>query len=147
MTAHLLKERLRKRMLCCRPGGSLVRPREEQSTTRCPSLQVHTAGQIDITQSPCNPNSNRRSRQSNEAEHGTDMVTALWKEKCGKSSRFSKSMLCDKDFEVHIHLCLSLDAVSVSIGCLIADFSFLGTFRKAMFCILIDYSSCSGLPF
>lgn len=68
------------RMLCCRPGGSLVRPREEQSTTRCPQLQEHTEGQTDSTQSPSSPHSSRRSRQSREAEQA-GMVGALEDEK------------------------------------------------------------------
>lgn len=71
---YLLKERLRKRMLCCRPGGSLVRPLEEQSTTRCPRLQMHTGGQMESTKRPSSPNSSSRSRQSCEAER----VAMVW---------------------------------------------------------------------
>lgn len=76
MVTDLLKERLRKRMLCCRPGGSLVRPRDEQSTTRCPRLQEHTEGQTDDTQPACIPHSSRTVRQSREAEQ-PGMVRAL----------------------------------------------------------------------
>lgn len=73
---HLLKDRLRKRMLCCSPGGSLVSPRDEQSTTRCPRLQEHTEGQTDNTQPPCSPHSSRMFRQSREAAQ-PGMVRAL----------------------------------------------------------------------
>lgn len=54
----------------------MVRPREEQSTTRCPRLQEHTEGQMDSTQPPSSPHSSRRSRQSREAEQA-GMVRAL----------------------------------------------------------------------
>lgn len=63
-------------MLCCRPGGSVVRPREEQSATRCPRLQEHTEGQMESTQPTCSPHSSKRSRQSREAEQA-GMVRAL----------------------------------------------------------------------
>ena len=66
LAADLLKERFKERMLCCSLEGILVRPREEQSTTLCPWLQKHMAGQIDKAQSPKSPETSSRIRQASE---------------------------------------------------------------------------------
>ena len=58
----------------------MVRPREEQSTTRCPRLQEHTDGQIVSTQSPSSPHSSRRRKQSSEAEQA-DVIRNLQNER------------------------------------------------------------------
>ncbi|XP_064831194.1 neurofibromin-like isoform X3 [Oncorhynchus masou masou] len=47
-----------------RPGGSCERCREEQSTTRWPRLQEHTAGQMDRTSPPSTPDRSSRRRQA-----------------------------------------------------------------------------------
>ncbi|KAM9452999.1 neurofibromin-like isoform 5-T5 [Salvelinus alpinus] len=47
-----------------RPGGSCERCREEQSTTRWPRLQEHTAGQMDRTSPPSIPDRSSRRRQA-----------------------------------------------------------------------------------
>lgn len=67
LSSYLFCERLRKRMLCCRPGGSCERCRKEQSTTRWPRLQEHTVGQMDRTSPPSTPDRRSRKRQANGA--------------------------------------------------------------------------------